>query len=230
MKDYSRVYVAVPTRGQVDWNTVLALQEARDTYGLPPIHYQAGRMSVSDTRAKIVQDFLASDAEVLLSIDDDVIPHPTFPEIVQHDVDVVGCPYPMIRSLASICVPAVFEPGVNGQAQIRRDPYGQQGLQEVYAIGTGCIAIQRRVLEHPKLKHNPFMYGFDTHGILVESDDLKFCRRVRKAGFEVYCDYSRPADHMCNGVSLWNLHSAYEAALLRVQEAQRGAPRPIILG
>ena len=48
--------VAVPTRGAIRWETVTALEEARDcTPGLGPIVYQPGNLSVALTRNRIVE-------------------------------------------------------------------------------------------------------------------------------------------------------------------------------
>ena len=212
--DLSRIQVCVPTRGLVDWNTVVRLGQIRDANpGLPPIHYEAGRLAVTDTRNRISHKFLASDARVLLMVDDDVIPPLGILRMADRaacgEVDIVGAPYPIIRVEGAIPFPCALEyDAAHDTYRTLPDPFGRTGLVKVDAIGTGCMAIARRVLEHPDLQI-PFRIGTDEYGQLRMSEDVQFCHAAREAGFSVWADFDQRPDHFVAGVSLNRLHDGY---------------------
>ena len=208
--DLSRIQLAVPTRGLVDWNTVVRLGQIRDANpGLPPIHYEAGRLAVTDVRNRIAHKFLASDAHLLLMVDDDVIPPLGILHMLDRDLDIVGAPYPIIRVEGAIPFPCALEYDTTHDTyRTLPDPFGRTGLVKVDAIGTGCMAITRRVLEHPDLRI-PFRLGTDEYGQLRMSEDVQFCHMARAAGFSVWADFDQRPDHFVAGVSLNRLHDGY---------------------
>jgi hypothetical protein len=162
------------------------LQEIRDDNpGLPPIVFRPGHLSVSLTRNHIVRQFLAGDWEALIMVDDDVAPASTLLGLCDNlDAwDVVAMPTFVWRpELAPIPVPAVF--GTSGLI-------ASGGVREAEIVGTGCIAIHRRVLEG--LHDEPFTVGFEDGRDV--SDDIMFCRAVRAAGFRIGADFTTAADH-----------------------------------
>mgnify|MGYP001565127240 CR=1 FL=1 len=215
--DLSRIQVCVPTRGLVDWNVIVRLNMIRDANPtLPPIHYEAGRLAVTDTRNRIAHKFLASDAHVLLMVDDDVIPPLGILTMLEHDKDIVGAPYPIIRAGGfqgqpgfPIPFPCALEyDAARDTYRTLSDPFGRSGLVKVDAIGTGCMAIARRVLEHPDLKI-PFRIGTDEYGQMRMSEDVNFCQLAREAGFSVWADFDQRPDHFVAGVSLNRIHDGY---------------------
>ena len=223
--DCSHIQLAVATRGLVDWNTVVRLNMLRDAHpSLPPIHYEAGRLSVTDTRNRIVHKVLASEATTLVFIDDDVIPPLDILTMTTHDKDIIGAPYPIIRAGGygqpgfPIPFPCALEhdPARNTYRTIP-DPFGRTGLVKVDAIGTGCMAIARRVLEHPDL-HMPFVLGVDEYGQMLMSEDVYFCQRAMKAGFEVWADFDQRPDHFVAGVSLNRIHDGYVTVFSNAQK------------
>lgn len=183
-----KILVAVPTRGQVSWATCTRLQEIRDANpGLPPIVFRPGHLSVALTRNHIVRQFLAGDWEALIMVDDDVVPATTMLSLVEgfDSYDVVAMPTFVWRpNLAPVPVPAVF-----GMSDIQL--VGGGALRAAEIVGTGCIAIHRRVLEG--LHEEPFTVGFEDGRDV--SDDIMFCRAVRAAGFTIGADFTTGADH-----------------------------------
>ena len=208
--DLSRIQIAVPTRGLVDWNTVVRLGQIRDANpGLPPIHYEAGRLAVTDVRNRLAHKFLASDAQVLLMVDDDVIPPLGILRMLDRDLDIVGAPYPIIRVEGPIHFPCAIEyDAAHDTYRTLPDPFGRTGLVKVAAIGAGCMAIARRVLEHPDLQI-PFRIGTDEYGQMRMSEDVNFCQLARTAGFGVWADFDQRPDHFVAGVSLNRIHDGY---------------------
>lgn len=180
----SDVLIAVPTRGTVQWSTATRLEAIRDRYpGMAPILYEPGNLSVALTRNRIVKKFMDGPWQALAMIDDDVIPAPHFLELAAHldgsEFGMVCMPHPM--------------PNPKNQGQLMLGIFAeveggfipippQRGLHECDAVATGAVVISRAALvtvgKHPfRITHDP-----DAE---VQSDDLLFCRDLRKHGLKV---------------------------------------------
>lgn len=185
----SEILVAVPTRGQVSWATCTRLQQIRDENpGLPPILYRPGHLSVALTRNHVVREFMAGDWQALIMVDDDVAPSPGLLTLTEgfDSYDVIAMPTFVWRpDIAPTPVPAVW-----GMSTLQT-PNGVGALRSAEVVGTGCIAIHRRVFEG--LPDEPFMVGREDDRDV--SDDVMFCRAVKTAGFRIGADFRSGADH-----------------------------------
>ena len=65
------------------------------------------------------------------------------------------------------------------------------GLQEVDAIGTGCMLIKRKVLEALEA---PFTRIWNKDGTMDTGVDFHFCEQAKAKGFKVWAHY----DYLCN--------------------------------
>lgn len=177
----SDIYLSVPTRGSIRWETATRLEEIRDKYpGMPPIDYQTGHVCVALTRNFIINKFLETDAEVLVMVDDDVIPSPHFLEVVlpfKKGYGMVGLPYPMSNSQINLAF-TIFEEQDDGYHPFW--PMG--GLNMCDAIGMGCVAISRAAVE--AMGRSPFRVDYDPDAQVV-GEDFLFCSDLRKKGFRI---------------------------------------------
>jgi hypothetical protein len=79
--------------------------------------------------------------------------------------------------------------------------YVPQGLkpnlvQEVDAVGSGCILFNRAVVEGVRAKHGPpFVRTYDEDGLVEYGPDFYFCQRAKRLGYSVACDTRCPCDH-----------------------------------
>lgn len=119
--------------------------------------------------------------------DDHVFDQLALLKLLRHDVDVV-VPYVLKRTPP--WPPVVYshqdEDGLYVTATLPEDE-----LTRVHAAGSAGMLIRRRVLdamEDPWFRPAP-----DAHGL---NEDLYFCRKVREAGFEIYCDPSVAMGHI----------------------------------
>ena len=216
------ILVAVPTRGAINANLVTRLFELQREYPdlLPPL-LQLGHLSVSNGRNAIVRRFLATPCSVLLMIDDDVEPPPQVLELADSDADITGIPYLYYHGTLNIPAPAVFKIYDN-KLRVLESPFGRTGRVEVDAMGTGVIAIKRRVFEHPDMRA-PFAIKYDDDGVMIQTDDIAFCNRAREAGFRQVMDFSLgQADHYPAQMSLNKLQAGYTDAYLRAH-AKKGS-------
>jgi hypothetical protein len=189
------IMLAVPTRGQIGWQTVMRLEEIRDaTPGLGPIVYQPGNLSVAMTRNRIVERFIESDCSTLVMVDDDVVPPP-------HALDALDALIPEF-GMAAIPHP---HPWPNEPSRVVLSAYDLaegggyttatlvDGINEVDAVATGCVAISRAALE--ATGPAPFRVSHDPSDAIT-SDDFLFCADLRILGFRIaawadgwFCDH-----------------------------------------
>ncbi len=195
------VMLAVPTRGAIRWETVTRLDTIRDaTPGLRPIVYQPGNLSVALTRNRIVKEFFATDCELLVMVDDDVVPPPTmletFTGMTGFGIAAIPHPMPDPDNHGRLILTAWDEDGHISDLE--------DGWNEVGVVATGCCAVTRHALS--AMRRNPFSISNDPDNPV--SDDFLFCRDLRAAGFTVgaWMD-GWYADHVTT-VSLAPLHEA----------------------
>ena len=107
MADYSKLFVGIPTRGTVNYNTVQRLLQMQEKYPEAIYHLEAGGLSVSHVRNRIVHRFLTeTDCTHLLQIDDDVLPRLNAPEMMHMPHDIIGATYLIVRAETNLPFPS----------------------------------------------------------------------------------------------------------------------------
>jgi hypothetical protein len=216
----SRILVAVPTRGNPDFRNVMGLQSIRDAApGLPPIYYAEGRLGICPTRNAIVKAFLGGDFDHLIMVDDDVLPNEAMLGMVDHGVPIVAAPYYVRRPMdaVSISFPSAYLRRKDGLSYFPHEGVGLITDPDL-AVATGCICIERRVLE--AIPVPPFEFILDSDGDILETEDLNFCRKAKAHGFSIHADFDRMCEHFIT-VGAGANHGAYFATFAKVLEKQR---------
>ena len=188
----------VPTRGHVWHQTASALGHFNPIY----VRCNTG---VADARSTIVAQFLESDAKVLVMCDDDVVPPEGWTKVVSHvqlgRTDVCAAVVPICLE-HSVFLPNVFErnDSLPKGYQLNAEFLRKEGVEEVDAVGTGLIAIHRRVLEDKRMK-GCFLADMSKG----KGEDVLFCERAKKARYKISVDFDIWCDHMtlvhANGVA-----------------------------
>lgn len=186
-------------------------------------------------RNNLCQRCLDSDAEVLLMIDDDMIVDGTVLDLLTTpDYDIVAPLQYMYlpenhekkRAVPST-VPCAFNfdrDAPEGQ-QIRPVlPTPGQMITDVEAVGSGCMAIKRKVLEDPRMQIEPgldppafFQNQYLANGIRIRGLDIDFCKRATELGYRIRTNWTVQVGHYkkcnLNGVDLYakmSWHEGYE--------------------
>ena len=151
---------------------------------------------ISSNRNRIVQRFLQTDYDFLLMVDDDVVPLHNPAELVYANADIIGCPALVRQNRSNInWVAYVKHPTEDGYGPVDFAGIDDDvDLLKVDIVGTGCIIIARRVLEHPDMKA-AFNCEYNEDGITTSGTDFAFCRRAKRAGFEIYATPKRVCEH-----------------------------------
>ena len=185
---------------------VMAVQELPDVefnFGMVP-----GDADVARARNVAATHFLKSDADVMLTIDADILFSPTDAiklcrEAIEKNA-TVGALY-MVRSIKERQPAPLIEIGQEITFTSDAEPV------EVKYLATGFMATARPVMEAmaatlptymqtTSLPFQPF-YGqlaleHETEGYLYLSEDFAFCHRVREHGFDVWLDPSIRLGHI----------------------------------
>ena len=159
----------------------------------------------------IVKDFMDSDYDFWLNIDADNPPSKNPLDLVELKKDIIGVPTPIWH----------FKDEKKGERPVYWNAYDlvddatgyrehqdRNGLQKVDAVGTGCILIARRVFENPEMRKAPFMRRWTEEGLMERGNDMAFCERARKNGFEIYAHFGYWCDHFSE-LSMHEMHRAY---------------------
>lgn len=145
----------------------------------------------------IIRDVLDGGFSHWLNIDSDNPPRNNPLDLVALDKDVIGLPTPVWHYTAMPGERPLYWNAYQwdpAKAAYREWPT-RTGLQEVDAVGSGCLLVARRVLEHPAMQGGPFTRRLDAHGCVHTGADLMFCERARLAGFSIWCHFGYPCRH-----------------------------------
>lgn len=180
--------VYIPTRGYVFCEVIQGLQNL----GIHP-YFMRGTVGWSNSMNRIVEDFLLRDeAEILLTIDDDTIPPENLlaitKPIIDGEFDVVGAPT-FITKPGLPAFPNVYR--WNGD-DYETDPTPREGLHQVDAIGSACIAMSKNCLMDIEA---PFLEEFHPNGVIKLGGDIRFCHKAREQMFDVAAHYDVVCEH-----------------------------------
>jgi len=147
----------------------------------------------------IVNDFMDGGYDFWLNVDADNPPINNPLDLVLLDKDIIGLPTPIWH----------FTSEKKGERPVYWNAYdyapehkaysehsNRDGLQEVDAVGTGCLLISRRVFQHPEMRKAPFARKWNENGTVDKGNDISFCERAKENGFKIYCHFDYHCDHM----------------------------------
>lgn len=173
-----------------------------------------GRIFHDFARCQYVEQFLATDCDILFFLDSDIVPPENLFDLVTTHGDkweLAGAPYPVWQTQPGFDGPQTTytvyvdnnEPGKMFPA-----PIPQEGLDFVAGLATGCLFIRRAVLEKMQKPYFEFKYNPETREI-KEGEDLGFCLKAQALGLKFFIDYSMLCHHF-KQVSLLDVQNFIE--------------------
>lgn len=138
-----------------------------------------------------VKLMLEGNYDYLLKIDHDNPPLKNPLDLVFYDKDVIACPTPTWND-ADPNFPIYFVAVNRTNKGDYREHRIKEGLQEVDAVGSGCMLIARRVLEKVKV---PFERKWNEDATHAGGLDFYFCEKAKKEGFSIWSHYNYPCSH-----------------------------------
>jgi len=148
---------------------------------------------------KIVVDFIKGPWDFWLNIDSDNPPMNNPLDLIEYDRDVIGLPTPVWHFTGKEG-PGERPVYWNAWDYVpEKDAYKEhepkKGLQKVDAVGTGCLLISKRVFLYPEMQKGAFTRQLHEDGTVNKGNDISFCERARKCGFEIFAAYDYPCMH-----------------------------------
>lgn len=149
---------------------------------------------------------------LFITNDDNLCPRNTIPKLLNSRLSVItGLYFGRIQPFEPILFDAIMTNEHGQEMYIRHfmQP-ADQGIIRVTACGDGCLLIHRHVLE--TIKYPWWEYG---ETLSDQCDhDLVFCRKVRDAGMDIWCDTDVRVDHVThmsvrpvrNSKGEWEVH------------------------
>jgi hypothetical protein len=205
LNNMNKVYISIPTKtGQVYFELMIRLLGWSHQSAIPVvINFEPFKAPIDHCRNTIVKKFLATDCTHLLMIDDDIVPPAaTLERLLFHDKNIVGAVCPIIGPDKN----GKLITGYNAYKADSNDKlmqhlcHNNSSLEEVDAIGTGCIMIKRSVFESMQ-NTAPFLTKYDKKtGIKTMGEDIYFCHLANDMDIEIYADYKLKCKHIkaCN--------------------------------
>lgn len=193
-----KVLVSIPNTGWVHKlvsrvRSKLEMDRQHEVRVIDPTHNP-----YENSLSKIVNDFMSGDWDYWLNMDSDNPPMKNPLDLLAYELDVIGLPTPIWHFTDKIKGERPFY--FNGYDYVEekdayREHLPQEGLQEVDAVGTGCVLIARRVFDDPEMRKAPFARQWNEDGTVNKGNDISFCERARARGFRIFCHYDYPCMH-----------------------------------
>jgi len=219
------VFIAVPSEGG-DHNFSLSMLFGRAMISsVTPecpfhftIHSEVGKRAIDYARNEIVKRFLnESDADWLVMIDNDqVVPDNFWQLCTVRDADAVGAlTYVWVANGPPEAMLRVNNYGVDAKNQCYNLQIPDRSVTQPYRVpilGTGCVAIRRRVFApRPNgLGDSPFYFTHLPTRKVMGGEDVNFSVDCQRAGFVLAVHPGVWCDHM-KTLPLGQLETWYQA-------------------
>ena len=193
----SKILVTVPTGDGWIHRMVVKVLTALAVDPRVTIETPVGR-PLEHNQAMIMQRVMSGGFDWWVSIDADNPPMKNPLELTALDLDIVGCPTPIWHNndVKAGEFPIYWNALVEDGSGYRQLPMARRaGLQQVDAVGGGCWAVSRRVLE-ALIDEAPFQRIWNADGTVEFGNDFAFCRRAKAKGFKVWAHFDYPCEHI----------------------------------
>jgi hypothetical protein len=230
------IFLACPTAsGRVNFSIAMTFGRAMASSAMAEcpfnftIHCEVAQRPVDYARNRIVRVFLhESDADWLIMADEDqVVPDNFWHLCTVHDADVVSALTPVwVGNMDPETMLRVNNYGLDEKNRCYNLPIPPDSQQQPYAVpivGTGMIAIRRRVFA-PKphgVGDSPFYFTYMPDRKVMGGEDVNFSVECQRAGFTLAAHPGVRCDHI-KEMPLWQIDRYYHAR--RDAEAAGRAP------
>jgi hypothetical protein len=156
-----------------------------------------GELMVAYARERFAETAIESGSDYLFMVDDDMLcPPDLFYRLVAHDKDICAA---LAFTRNPDHKPVIYDV-IEGFDPITRTSYGKTKFAMNYprnqlvqcdAVGFGAVLIKTKVIKAIFDRRETCFFGMDRTG-----EDVAFCTKARKLGFEVWMDTSTKLGHL----------------------------------
>lgn len=217
-------FAVLSLSGKVQYSIAMAFARAMASSMLPECpwhfttHIEPGKRGADYARNCIVRKFIEeTDCDWLIMVDEDeVVPEDFWKLCTIKDADVVSGVTPVwVGNMDPETMFRVNNYGVDEQGRCYNLPTPDDNAKHPYRVpivGTGCVAIRRRVFA-PKphgLGVNPFYFTFTEDRKVQAGEDINFGVDANRAGFVLSVHPQVRFDHM-KEIPLFQVEKYYQA-------------------
>lgn len=147
--------------------------------------------NIAKIRNSLVVNAIENECTHLVMLDTDQLYFPdTLLKMINHNVDVVGA---LVHRRYPPFAPVLYRGKLHRYKNVPYEEAYSGNLIEVDATGTGCILYNMdvfKVIDPPWFELVP---GKDGKPV---GEDIRFCSKLKNAGFKIYVDTSIQLDHL----------------------------------
>lgn len=190
-----KVFIAIPNCGTIIPELVLnLLQWTHDSKYDIRVFMPKNIFPSDAARNRCVKEFLESDSDYLLWIDDDVYcPPETIDRLVGADRDIIGAVCFAMKYERNECFP--YPVTLRYNEERKYIAYYGRGIEEIDATGSACLMFKRKVYEAKELE-TPYQFHYHKDGTLSLTCDFDVLQKAQKAGFKIFIDFDLICSHV----------------------------------
>lgn len=199
----TKVFLGLPSTGSVVDSQAYLLRDIAELYKdhieLVYPNECVRRIFHDYARNEIVEEFLATDCDILWFLDSDITPAKQVMDLVALHKDkwqVAGATYPVFMKTPLApeisVVFTVYNKNDTGNFGLANAP--KSGQEFVDGLATGCLFIKREVFSLLAKPYFEFKYNPDSRE-LTEGEDLGFCRKLSNLGIKFFTDFELICKH-----------------------------------
>lgn len=206
----TRIYMGIPSMGdRWDFQTyTLRDLEKRYADKIELVYPEqcVHRFQHDFARNEIVEEFLASDCDILWFLDADVAPSVHILDLVTNHSNknwlAAGAPYPLwLTSNASGNLAVAYTvykgsaPDAHGNSGLKySDVLTSGGTEWVDGLATGCLFLRRELFSKMEKPYFQFKRKQDSQEC-IEGEDLGFAMKLKTLGIKYFVDHSMVCGH-----------------------------------
>jgi len=216
-----KVFMGVPSNGTVSDFQAFMLRDIEDRYKdsvqfvYPESFCQ--RIFHDAAREGVVQDFLATDCDVLWFLDSDVVPPKFILDLLTLHGDkwqLAAAPYPVFmahpgedyRQVIMQVYQRIADCPITKKVRIAPTTCPQSGVTFADGAATGCLFIKREVFDKLERPYFEFKYDPITRQP-IEGEDIGFIIKMCRLGIPFFFDFSMACKHFKNNIDLLEMNN-----------------------
>lgn len=179
----SQVAICVPVRDHVTasftYSLAMLTKKCGEAGVKVSLHMVMGS-EIAMQRQQLVDEALQTNCTHILWLDADMkFPAGVLNALLSHDKDIVACNY---STRVQPHRPVAFKSADDLNERV----YVGTGLEEVFAVGMGCMLVKRKVYKTIPRPHFSVTWNDDYTNLVGE--DVFFCTRAKENGYTVWLD------------------------------------------
>lgn len=182
------VMIGIPCMDSVKTRTMMSLFSASAVLKLPAKLHLQMNCYVHDAREKIAQEAIRTGMSHVMFIDQDMeFPPESIDKLIEQDKDIIGGLYyrrqaPHLPTINDL---------VDGKIVVPRK-FPLDKTFKMWSVATGFMLVKTEVFK----KIEPPWFSFGTYKGQKMGEDVYFCWKANKKGFEVWCDPTIKLGHV----------------------------------